>query len=73
MTIKINLGKMKNPHARAVRAAIAFNNERCVGKGNRAKRRRGIPVVNEFMSRPFGAVAMNQKQIAEMMKGGDMK
>ncbi len=38
------------------------------GKGNRAKRRAGLPVVDPFALRPFGSIAMDRAGIARMLK-----
>ena len=38
------------------------------GKGNRAKRRAGLAVVDPFTLRPFGCVALDRAGIARMMR-----
>lgn len=38
------------------------------GKGNRAKRRAGLPVSDPFRLRPFGCVALDRAGIARMLK-----
>jgi len=66
--MKINLAKLKSPNIARVKAAIEWNNQRSTGKGNKAKRRMNEEPINSFMNRPFGAVAMNQYEIAKLLK-----
>ena len=57
-------------NARSIRMIVRDYNLCCQapGKGNKAKRRMGLHVLDPFTTRPFGCIGMDRGQIARMMR-----
>lgn len=71
LAIRISTLPQTHRNARSIRMIVRDYNLKCdnhKGKGNRFRRRAGLPVIDPHTLGPFGSIGMNRAQIAKMMR-----